>query len=109
MVILFFVWPSASNITDVAESPSPKRIDYFGAILNAVFSICFVFVLQQVGTRKYAWGSAPAIVLLTVTGVSTVGFYVWSWYIGHGKIATWILPQLPWRLITHRPMGMAIL
>jgi hypothetical protein len=109
IIILFFAWPSTKNITDVAETPSFKQMDFLGAILNATFSIIFVFCLQEVGTRKFGWGSPGAISLFCVTGVTAFIFYLWQWYISHGTISQWILPQLPFRILTHRPMLVAIL
>ena len=108
-IVLFFAWPSTKNITDVADIPSFRRIDFLGAILNAIFSICFVFCLQEVGIRQFGWSSAAVICLLVVTGVTAAIFYLWQWYISHGKISLWILPQLPFRILKHRPMAVAIL
>jgi protein-S-isoprenylcysteine O-methyltransferase Ste14 len=109
IIILYFVWPSNKNITDVADWPSFKQMDFLGAALNATFSILFVFGLQGVGIRRFAWDSAAAICLLIAAGVTASAFYLWQWYISHGKISLWILPQLPFRIIKHRPMAVAIM
>ena len=108
ILILYFVWPSAKNITDVADSANFRQLDFFGAVLNAIFSICFVICLQEVGTREFQWGSPINIGLLTFAGVAAATLYLWQWYISRGAISQWILPQLPWRIVVHRPMSMAI-
>ena len=109
IVILYLVWPSKHNITDIVDIPNFKQMDFFGAILSAVASICFVFVLEQVGTKEYSWDSPPTIALLTSAGVAIVTFAIWEFYISRGKISEWIMPHLPWRIVVHRPMAMAIL
>jgi hypothetical protein len=83
-------------------------MDFFGAVLNTTFSIYFVFCLQEVGIRRFGWGSA-AICLLAVAGATAGTFYLWQWYISHGKISLWILPQLPFRMVKHLPVAVAIL
>ena len=109
IIILYLVWPSTKNITDVADSPSFKRMDFLVAVLNATFSICFVFCLQEVGIRRFGWDSAATICLLAVAGATAGTFYSWQWYISHGEISLWILLQLPFRMVKHRPMAVAIL
>jgi hypothetical protein len=84
-------------------------MDFLGAILSAIASICFVFVLEQVGTKEYSWDSPATIALLTIACVSIVSFGIWEFYISRGKISEWIMPHLPLRIILHRPMAMAIL
>ena len=109
MVVLFIVWPANMNKSALMDPAKLKQLDYFGAILNAIASICFVFSLHQVGTKEWRWNNPANIGLLTLSGVTTLTFYSWEWYISRGQLATWMLPQLPFRIIKHRPMGIAVL
>jgi hypothetical protein len=87
-----------------------KQLDYLGALLMAVGSVCFVYTLLEVGYRKFTWSGAPNVALLTISSAAWIILFTWEWYISRtsGKL-TWILPQLPWRILTHRPMVMAIM
>ena len=75
----------------------------------AVGCVCFVYTLHEVGYRKFTWSGAPNIALLTISSTAWAVLFVWEWYISRASKWTWVLPQLPWRIVTHRPMAMAIL
>jgi hypothetical protein len=108
--VLYFIWPGTANVTDVVDVPSFKRLDFLGAILNAVSSIGFVYCIEQVGTKAYSWSHPLIICLVTLSSVSIASFFTWEYFISrHAWISTWILPQLPMRIIFRRPMGLAIL
>ncbi|RDL33234.1 MFS general substrate transporter [Venustampulla echinocandica] len=109
MVVLYFAWPTLKNITQTKAPATIKQIDYLGALLMAVGSVCFVFTLQEVGSRKYTWDSAINVSLLVLSCVAWVALFAWEWFISHSDRLSWILPELPWRILTHRPMVMAIL
>ena len=110
IIVLYFVWPGKANVTDVIDVPSFKRLDFLGAILSAISSIGFVYCVEQVGTKEYNWSHPLIIGLIILSSISIVSFFTWEYFISrHEKISTWILPQLPIRIIFHRPMGLAIL
>ncbi|KAH6677569.1 major facilitator superfamily domain-containing protein [Halenospora varia] len=108
MVVLFFAWPTRANITQTQSSSTIKQIDFFGAFLMATGCVCFVYTLHEVGYRKFAWSGATNVALLTISSLAWVILFTWSWFLGHSSKLTWVLPQLPWRIVTHRPMAMAI-
>jgi hypothetical protein len=108
MVILLFAFPSAKEIPHVGNPSRLNQLDYLGAILNGVASLCFVFCLQEVGTRQFRWNSVFVISLLTLSGVAAVLFCIWQWFISSGNIARWILPQLPFRIMKNRALAITI-
>jgi hypothetical protein len=108
MIILFFSFPSAKEMPRIGKPLRLKQLDYLGAILNAIASVSFVLCLQEVGTKEFSWKSGLSISLLTLSGVAVVLFCAWQWYISSGNISQWILPQLPFRIMKHRAMGITI-
>ena len=108
MIVLFLVWPARVNITETAAPSTLKQIDFLGASLMAIGSVCFVYTLHEVGYRKFSWSGAPNVALLTIASAAWIILFAWEWYLSHSKLS-WVLPQLPWRILTHRPMVMAIM
>jgi hypothetical protein len=108
MIILFFPFPSAKEMPRIGKPLRLKQLDYLGAILNAIAFVSFILCLQEVGTKEFSWKSGLNISLLTLSGVAVVLFCAWQWYISSGNISQWILPQLPFRIMKHRAMGILI-
>ncbi|KAH8586548.1 major facilitator superfamily transporter [Bisporella sp. PMI_857] len=109
MVVLYFAWPTRANITQTQSLSTIKQIDFLGAFLMAIGCVCFVYTLHEVGYRKFSWSGASNVALLTISSAAWVILFTWQWYLSRSNRFNWILPQLPWRIVTHRPMAMAIM
>lgn len=109
MVILIFMYPSQKSMPRMSNPAKLKQLDFLGALLNASASVCFIFCLEQVGTRAFRWNSPATIALLVISGASAMALILWQWYVSHGKLAKAILPQLPFRILRNRPMSLVIL
>ncbi|KAK3321991.1 putative efflux pump antibiotic resistance protein [Apodospora peruviana] len=78
-----------------------SRLDFVGAILLLAGSLLLVSALQQTAL-DLAWSSAAVIVLLVLSGLSWVSFFLWERHLTarHDAGAWPTEPIFPWRFLT---------
>jgi hypothetical protein len=68
-----------------------------------------VFCLEETGIRAFDWNSAINLgFFISAVFIWTI-FFTWQWYIGRSKLSSWLVPQLPFRLLQTRVMSAGFL
>lgn len=76
-----------------------KRLDSFGAALLLLATLFLVAALEEADV-DYPWKSSFVITLLTISGLSWIGFLLWSW---HTTLRAGVRePIFPWRFVQNR-------
>ncbi|KAM0145728.1 hypothetical protein ACHAQE_011114 [Botrytis cinerea] len=75
------------------------RVDFLGTGLLLCAAILLIVALEETGV-DYNWNSGFIIAVLTISIISWISFFAWSW-----KITSWDgtrEPIFPWRFVTSR-------
>lgn len=97
---LFLLYPRGPQQNSATILQSFRMIDLLGALLLLAASMMLVYPIQEAGSMKYPWDSAPIIVTLTLSAPSWIAFWGWEalLHARGGRVA----PVFPISLATHR-------
>lgn len=109
MIVLYFIWPQDAQRGFHLVRISLGQVDWLGAALLLLFTTLFTFSIQQAGSRVYDWDSAIIIALLVVGCLGFVALIAWSWTVSRLTRLNRVAGILPWRILTNRVLGAAIL
>ncbi|ROW15682.1 hypothetical protein VPNG_02121 [Cytospora leucostoma] len=87
------------NTNRIISRKVAKRLDSFGAALLLLATLFLVAALEEADV-DYPWKSSFVIALLTISGLSWVGFLLWSWHTT--SQAGFREPIFPWRFVQNR-------
>ncbi|KLU83318.1 drug resistance transporter [Magnaporthiopsis poae ATCC 64411] len=97
---LFLLYPRGPQQNSATILQSFRMIDLLGAVLLLAASMMLVYPIQEAGSMKYPWDSAPIVVALTLSALSWIAFWCWEalLHARGGRVA----PVFPISLATHR-------
>ncbi|KAL8413716.1 hypothetical protein RB594_005097 [Gaeumannomyces avenae] len=97
---LFLLYPRRRQQNTTTILQSFGMIDFPGALLLLAASMMLVYAIQEAGSMKYHWNSAPIAVNLTLSLLCCIAFWGWEAFLHArgGRVA----PIFPMSLATHR-------